>query len=201
MQGIKLDGSYAHAYRVRGHAHFERSEYAEAIADYNVVLGVVDCIECRGVRARAYGILERWEDAIKDLEHLMDIDPETPKYYWIRGLIRSKLKRWRLAAKDFDTFITKNPANRTAIALQYRGAAYSSDQVWDKALDDFTQSLKLGAAVKTFCLRGRLYCCMRDWDHALADFEQALCLDPSCEEAKLGYAHVCIPHNPLPLSM
>jgi tetratricopeptide (TPR) repeat protein len=66
-------------------------------------------------RAVAAGILERWQDAIDDLTHALDIDPRRPDAYTFRGSAWRHMGQLGLAADDIARALTLDPEQPEAL--------------------------------------------------------------------------------------
>lgn len=197
---LRMDPKFAHPHRVRGHTFFRLERFEEAVEEYTLLLQLdKDCEECLMGRAKALCVLERWEPAVDDLETLIELGGEEQlQYFYLRGLVRSKLRQWRGAAEDFSQCLTKGP--RTAKAFTQRALAYAGDQNFHNAVQDFSAAIRLNPIPELYCHRGRTHCSMRQWDLAAVDFNQAIRMDPHNADARAGLRTVLMPHDPFPSS-
>jgi len=78
---LQLDPACVEAFRIRGHTMLRQKQYPEAIVEYSRALEIdSEHLDCRMARARCLGTLGNWDNAIKDIESLMDLDPSNPEY-------------------------------------------------------------------------------------------------------------------------
>jgi tetratricopeptide (TPR) repeat protein len=97
-------------------------------------------------RAQIYGLAERYDDAINDLNAAIDISPDDPELYTLRGQMYLALYEWDSALADFNHAIELNPAY--ADAYYQRGILYYSIlqtgvELRPDALADFQHYLAL----------------------------------------------------------
>jgi lipoprotein NlpI len=92
------------------------------------------------------------------------------------------------------TAVVQSDRNQTNVEISYfyRGNAYSDKADYDRAIEDYTQAIRLNPK-DTHALfnRGNTYRVKRDFDHSIADYDQMIRLDPRQFEAfnNRGVAH------------
>ncbi len=90
-------------------------------------------------RAVAAGILERYQDAIDDLTHALDIDPKRPDAYTFRGSAWRHMGHLDLADDDITRALTLDPDQPEAllergILRQRRNNADGARTDWERAI-------------------------------------------------------------------
>ncbi|MBD2576775.1 ATP-binding protein [Oscillatoria sp. FACHB-1406] len=131
-----------------------------------------------GWRGETYRLMERYEDALKDLDKAIELDP---KYDWAiarRGNTYRLMKRYEDALADFNRAIELDPEYKWAIAQ--RGETYRLMERYEDALADYNRAIELDPELDwaLLSLRGVTYQAIKRYDDALADFNHAIELAP-----------------------
>jgi tetratricopeptide (TPR) repeat protein len=149
------------------------------------------------VRARVLRHQGRLHEARDDVERGLELEPEGPGLWELRGELKATAGDYRGALADFDRAIQLG-GGRTAYGPRARVQfALGNDE---QAVRDWTLALMQDSEdPRTFLGRARTFLQLGRWDNARADLEQAaawtddwLCLGPSIV---LSYAR-CIPADP-----
>lgn len=87
--------------------------------------------------------LKRYEIAAQNCSKIIELVPDNPELFWLRGQLYSELKKYPLAIKDFTDFLSymsKDSIDRIAVA--YYSRAYCKSLLSDHfgALDDYQKS-------------------------------------------------------------
>ena len=76
-----------------------------------------------------------------------------------------------------------------AIGYSSRGLAYNAKKEYDKAIEDFTEAIRIDAAADSYKWRGEAYTVKKEYDKAIADFTEAIQMSPRAgAELYLGRA-------------
>jgi tetratricopeptide (TPR) repeat protein len=133
-------------------------------------------------RGETYRLMERYEEALKDFDQAIELNP---KYDWAianRGYTYRLMERYEEALKDFNCAIELNPKYDWAIA--HRGKTYRSMKRYEEALKDFDCAIELNSKLDwTIANRGYTYRLMERYQEALKDFAQAIELNPKFDWA------------------
>ncbi len=97
-------------------------------------------------RAQLYALASRYDDAVADLTTAIEIEPENPELYTLRGQMYLYLYEWDSVLNDYNTAIELDPAYPDAYF--YRGILYYSilqtgQELRPEALADFQYYLEL----------------------------------------------------------
>lgn len=166
------------AYTTRGHAHFERGDFADAMADFNAAISLDGdyywAFFCRGVL---------WSKsdpskALVDYDRTIQLRPKYALAYLNRGLVWIDKNEIENALSDFDTAIRLDPKNQ--LAYEKRGPLRATKGDLDNAIADFDQILKMNPKADwVYTSRGGVWFRKKDWDRAIADYDEAIRRNPN----------------------
>jgi len=172
---------------VEGLKAYDEDRYEVAVAMFEALVEHPDIDRqwqpiARGWRGEIYRLMKRYEEALQDFNHAIELDPN---YAWaiaIRGMTYQSMKRYEEAFQDFNQAIDLDPKDAWAIALH--GQTHRLMKRYEEALKDFNQVLELDPKYAwAIAHHGVTYQAMERYEEALKDFNQAIELDP-----KLGWA-------------
>jgi tetratricopeptide (TPR) repeat protein len=126
---------------------FLKAENDEAAIDAFSNAIVAEPNNPKGYEKRAQVRLKNgpYTDAIRDLNRCIDLDPaRKTEYVFNRGIARRYMGRYDEAERDFNYCIDTSPKN---IYFQSRGSLYMQTNEFQRALDDFEQSLELKPSI------------------------------------------------------
>jgi tetratricopeptide (TPR) repeat protein len=158
-------------------AYGQKGEYARAADDASKALKRARTAVAYYTRALAYHDMGREQQAIRDCEAALAIEPDNENALFVRGSAREGLADYARAIEDFSEVLRLDP-NRPD-ALFSRGAAYYSAGDYEAAVDDFSKTIQVGhddAAV--FYLRGLAKTELGQLSGARSDLDEALRRDP-----------------------
>ena len=127
--------------------------------------------------ATANYALERYEDALADLNQALNLRPDHPDTINNRGVTHDSLKRYDEALVDYNRALELRPDHPET--LNNRGVTYRNLDRYDEALADYNRALELRPDhPDTLNNRGVIYLRMERYVEALADFKRTLQLKP-----------------------
>jgi len=122
------------------------------------------------------------EDALRDFDTAIRINPYYLIYYSNRAQAYIRLKNYTNALKDLTAAVTLNPAYLSGYV--YRAMMYDWQGEHDKALADLTTTVTLKPDfVLGYYNRGLVELSIGHYDEAIDDFSKALTLDPNSRES------------------
>jgi tetratricopeptide (TPR) repeat protein len=123
--------------------HTGRSLEAETWLESDEVLAAEDADELAIMSHRAYlyALAFRFDDAIADMDAVIERDPGNPEHHVQRGRLVMLLYEWDRVLEDYNTAIELDPYY--APAYYYRGILYYSILQRKPALEDFEQYIRL----------------------------------------------------------
>lgn len=134
-------------------------------------------IEYRG-RARTFVSLDRFDDALTDIERALDSDPDNAEIFYERGLIYEQKGNFDKALADFSHAIELDRFNDDAYAA--RGNIYRKLRQYELALNDLQRALEIDPeSVLAHAHRGNTYSDVGRTEEAIEEFDMAIQLAPS----------------------
>ena len=126
---------------------------------------------------RAKYALERYEEALADLNQVLNLIPDHPEILNNRGVTYDRLNRYDKALADYNRSLELRPDHPDT--LSNRGLTYYNLKRYGEALADYNRSLELRPDdPATLNNRGVIYLRMERYVEAHADFNRTLQLKP-----------------------
>jgi tetratricopeptide (TPR) repeat protein len=185
-RAIGLNPKYVAAYRHRADAYFALGMYREAVADATEVFNLQPELadpELLLLRARAYAGDKKLNQALDDLNKVIEQKPEWVDAYIERGNVFAGVRRFDDAIGDFNRATELDPRNLKAYAM--RASAKVQTEAKDDALYDANQALQIASSDPlALRVRGNIYEALERPDEAIADYRGALAADPLQTESR-----------------
>lgn len=139
---VKLLPDNRDAHWGRGIALGNNGKNEEAVKEFTKAIELMDgndleSIELRGIEYRK---LDKFEQAIKDFNELIRMQPKSSEAYLNRGVCYSLMKNHEYAIRDYTQAIVLNPGS--AEAHFNRGLAYARIDNHQKAISDFSKVIQ-----------------------------------------------------------
>jgi TonB family protein len=176
-EAIRLDPTYAEAFRNRGFAKMNKNLLDEAIDDFShaIVLNARDATALYN-RGTLFARKRQFDRAIGDFSAALAINPTVANYYDNRGLAKTDSGDVDGGIADLTTAISLDP--KSARAYLNRGYANSKKKNDTAALSDYSQAITLNPSYAlAYSNRGEVKARHEDQVGAIADFTTALKLD------------------------
>jgi tetratricopeptide (TPR) repeat protein len=185
-RAIALNTKYVAAYRHRADAYLALGMYREAVADATEVFNLQPELsdpDLLLLRARAYAADKKLNQALDDLNKVIEQKPEWVDAYIERGMVFAGVRRFDDAIGDFNRAVELDPKNVKAYAM--RASAKVQTEAKDDALYDANQALQIAASDPlALRVRGNVYEALERPDEAIADYRGALAQDPFQTESR-----------------
>ena len=162
-------------YRQRAYEAHQRGKYEEAIADYDMAIGLErNDSETYYQRGFAKFQLEQYEEAIDDFDSAFELNPDNAaEVYYNRGLANYELERDEKAIDDFNTALDLNPDN--AAAYSWRAMAKVQLGEREEAIADFNMAINLQPNyANDYYYRGVVKAQLGQATEAIVDFDEAI---------------------------
>ena len=163
----------ASQYKERGAMAYERREYTDALADFDMAIHLnPDDAEAYYQRGRAKFHSEQYEDAIEDFTRAIELQDDAEAYYQ-RGRAKFHSEQYEDAIEDFTRAIELQ--DDYADAYYNRGFAYYKAEMYEDAIEDFTRAIEVQPDyADAYCMRGIVTAGFGDFSEAKQDFQTAL---------------------------
>ncbi len=180
----------ARIYGRRGMAYYSRSDYQQAIADFDHALALDPAYAwvylLRGI---AYSACKEYQRAIADFDRALALDAKLTFAYAHRGIAQRECKNYQQAIADFDRALALDPMLEGALLL--RRLASWELLAYRPGRGDVDRVIALNPNdAQAYVLRGMVLCCLNEERRAIADFDRAIALDPDDALAYGGRGHV-----------
>jgi tetratricopeptide (TPR) repeat protein len=127
-------------------------------------------------RAQIYADWGKYDSAISDLNHAIDLEPQAAAYRLWRASVYVRAGDMQKALADCNDAVEMQPGN--ALVWSDRGWAFVMLGENQKAIADFNRAIELDPSASiSFARRGFAYGAVGNYAQARADFEQAIRLD------------------------
>ena len=129
--------------------------------------------------------MNRFDEAIKDLDLAIRLDPSCATAYQNRGAAYNGLGQYERAIRDLSEAIRLDPEN--AGAYTNRGLAHFAIGEYDEAIADLSESIQRAPRNAVPCFnRAQVFDRLGFRERALEDYERALRLDPAMAVAQVA---------------
>ena len=129
------------------------------------------------IQAFEKGMKGQLKEAIKDLNQGIQLNPNDPDYFALRGCLKEDLDLLKEAIKDFDQAIELDPSVADAYAA--RGSIKLRLDQHDESLQDLTKAIELDPSQShALFARGSLLAKQKRYDESLSDLDKSMALDP-----------------------
>jgi tetratricopeptide (TPR) repeat protein len=158
-----------------GHGHLPQREAKRLEASIEELRSLPPLLSTRDllVLGNAYYYIERYDDAKRVFDTILNLHPNDPHALNSRGIIHSKLGRHEEALGDYDRALELMPNNATI--LMNRGVAYYDLKRDEEALDNYNRSLQIRPDdPMTLNNRGATYARLGNTEDAIDDLNRAL---------------------------
>jgi tetratricopeptide (TPR) repeat protein len=196
-QALRLDSNNYLALFLRGLLLGDLGDTKAALGDLDAALlqqpDNREAIQARGqvhvLRAEKEEAVrkEELENAQKDFEHSIQLDPKDPNGHTGRGGVNYLKGDFKEAVEDYTQAVELLPNDPQPLAQ--RGYAYAGLGNMDKALADFSSAIKLDSKnIQSLLGRAEIYRGKKQWNEALSDYKNILGVVPGDFRALLGQA-------------
>lgn len=161
----------------RANTYMDAKDFDNAIRDYGMIINQNPSYPSIFFdRGYAFIMLDKFEDAKKDLEEQLKRDPKDFKSLGNLIGLKKKLKLYEEALADYEILLEEFPDNPNSYILyNNRASLYQEINDYDKALIDANKSIELkGDYAIAFINRAELYMKMGDKLRACQDFETGI---------------------------
>jgi tetratricopeptide (TPR) repeat protein len=182
-EGKLTIANLAAAYYNRGNAYEHRSQYDQAIKDYEEVIYLdPNNVPAHLNRGNSHQGKGDYDLAIRDYDEVIRKDSKFVPAYYNRGNAYQRKGEHDQAISDYDTVISLEPGY--APAYLNRGNAYQGKEQYDLAVEDYNMAIRLNPSyAHAYYNRGLAYLNKGDQEQALRDYNEAIRLNAAYAEA------------------
>jgi tetratricopeptide (TPR) repeat protein len=185
-RAITINPKYAAAFENRADAYLEIGDFKEAADDATQVLTLEPDdphTDLLLLRARAYEGDKKYNQAVDDLNKVIEASPNLVDAYIERGIIYTQVRRFDDAIADFGKAIELDANSVKAYAMRAEAELQNEDN--DDALSDVNQALTITPNEPlALRIRGNVYEALERTDEAITDYRTALSQDPFQTESR-----------------
>ncbi|MEV5732212.1 tetratricopeptide repeat protein [Streptomyces sp. NPDC052292] len=165
------------AYILRSWEHRRINNNEQAISDCTTAIQLERTARALRNRGEAYRMASRYEEALADFNHAIELDPDVAWAFDSRGRIYQSTDRFNEAIADFNRAIELECDN--AWTIDNRGRTYQLMGRYNEAIADFNRAIELlPDSTWITASRGEAYRLTSQYGEALADFNRTIELDP-----------------------
>lgn len=126
----------------------------------------------------------RYDEAVKEYERALEIDPENARIHLLLGLTYAQLNKWEEALRYSKKATQLSQSYSTYYQL---GLIYAATNAPDKALHSFDQALKLSPeSYEAEYQKGMIFLNQKSYDQAIQSYERVIQLNPHYYDAYIG---------------
>ena len=121
----------------------------------------------------------RYDDAIRNLDRAIDLDPSNVSALVARGIHFNLRSQYGEAIEDLNGAITQHPSDASLYVK--RGGAWLGLREFGSAIEDLNMAVSLNPDAEAFMARGDARTENEQYVSAMEDYERAIALSPSAE--------------------
>lgn len=187
VRAIELDPELAQAYINLSDLYYKSGDLASAVGTLQRgSYELQDNLTIAHLLARVYIEDQRWDDAIEELERVLDGEPENYDAYYDLGHVYFELGDYETAIDNFENVIAYEQNQNNELLYYALAQAYEANNQVDKAISNYLKAIavndKFTLAYKKV---GILFLAREDFEDAVEYFESYLEFDIP-EEEKLS---------------
>ena len=138
---------------------------------------VLDDVKAFNNRARAYVKLEKYKNAIADLDKSVKLDPNNSKTHALRSFVYVRMEKYEKAILESNEAIELNHLNPTP--FNNRGFAYKRLGIYNQAILDFNRAIKIEQDDLYYANAGDTYRLMDKHNEAIKYYKKAINVTPT----------------------
>jgi tetratricopeptide (TPR) repeat protein len=164
------------------------TRYEQAILNFDRAIDLkANFADAYRMRGRAFVSIGQPDNGIPDFTKVMTLDPSEPTVFVQRGFAYLDEKEWNRAMADAAHALALNRNLAWAYNLRASAVRSAGDPV--KALEDFSQAVKLEPNLDNYFQRAATYQLLNDHRRAVEDLTQALLSWPHDPHLYFARAH------------
>ena len=154
---------------------FNEKQAKDDIKDLNKALkDDPDNIEALEFRADRYFYLEKFNKSVADLTKLIELEPDTPKYYYNRALVELHRGKYQEVTDDCNEFFELNGNEIDTDVFSLRAKAEYKLKQYEKVIDDTTVVISFEDSFGGYYYRGLAHYKCGHFRQAISDIRKAI---------------------------
>ncbi len=184
IRAIELDPELAQAYINLSDLYYKAGDLASALGTLQRgSYELEDNLTIAHLLARVYIEDQRWDDAIVELERVLDGEPENYDAYYDLGHVYFELGDYETAIDNFENVISYEQNQNNELLYYALAQAYEANNQIDKAISNYLKAIAVNDKfVLAYKKVGILFLARNDYDDAIEYFENYLEFDIPDEE-------------------
>ena len=192
-KAIELEPNTFISYNGRGLSYEYNNNHREAIEDFNIALKFAPDNQWKSLvlsnRSMPHIRLGNYDEAMKDCNQAIALDPENYMAFNNRGITQKFLMVIEAAKADFDTAIKIN--SQFSSLYGNRGMIYAITDNFNQAMVDLNKAVELDSKnAYAYSWRGAVYAYLDKMHEAIIECDTSINLDPNNAELYVNYAMV-----------
>jgi tetratricopeptide (TPR) repeat protein len=140
-------------------------------------------------RGKAYKDLGKYNQAVRDYDKSVALNPDYADAYVNRGNVYKELKFYQRALEDYNTAIVLD--HDFAVAYFNRGVVYSELREYEKSIENYNKVIELAPSYAyAYLNRGLVYEKSGDYQKALQDIGKAMRINHKDREVMTAYGNI-----------
>jgi len=185
QNALEMHGSFFDPQYLLGVIAAQQGELELAIALITKALDIKPDEGAFNNRGLALHQLGQYENALKDFDSAISLNPKNPQSHYNRGNALQEVKQYEAALRSYDQAIALDPSN--AEIYNNQGNALQDLRQYEAALRSYDQAIALDPSnANAYYNRGNALQEIKQYEVALRSYDQAIALDPSNAEAFNG---------------
>jgi len=180
-KALSIDNNSDRAYFAKGEALIYGSkDFRQALQQYDAAIKANSRMtEAYAGKARALIGLQNNREALKVAEDALNMFPNNPELYYIRGLLNFQRGLHKSAVDDYDKALSLNNDWNTYQIYLNRGQANDALKIPNMAIQDFTKAIMADPNnAEGYVARGNTYYNISKYQEAAEDYRKAEVLSP-----------------------
>lgn len=184
VRAIDLDPELAQAYINLSDLYYKAGDLASAVGTLQRgSYELQDNLAIAHLLARVYIEDQRWDDAIVELERVLDGEPENYDAYYDLGHVYFELGDYESAIDNFENVIAYEQNQNNELLYYALAQAYEANNQIDKAISNYLKSIAVNDKfLLAYKKVGILFLAREDYDDAIEYFENYMEFDIPDEE-------------------
>jgi Tetratricopeptide repeat. len=178
---LQVDANNSKALSLKGEAQFNLKDYNNSLKTFDIALSKSNPPAMATIgKAKVLNQLGSSKESYKLLDDAIAKKPETPDFYYARGILNSTKEKYAKALQDFEKTVELNANyNPFGVALNI-GIAHLNLEEYDKAIESLTKAIAVDSkSAATYHTRGLARYAQEEYKEAVDDFLKSFDISPN----------------------